>query len=832
MGAVLSLLPQSTNKQHQGLTGLDYIATIVPLYYKSIKYIKVDVPIVAIIHKTCQLLAVLLSLVQLYFNDGWAMTEEPGGMANAWGEAGNMLVATNDTTLSARTQYCSNASYTYVEGSYTMAAPACRSLLPVDLVAKTVESIFFTTSFLETTVIGWPCADASDDAGDYSSGDFNTGQSAWVSDDAAAIAIAEESAAACLAGNGTLFTRRNGQCGCETVRSVYALAVDQLTMSLEHAYDTSESFGDWQGSSAEDGQGLKTNLDFGNGTIRKFDAGEVLTLPLHEWLHAAHVDLDSSNRAVRRDDEGRLPPMRTTGVNVRVDIEYSNINKGTQRAVIGKREVHADVSLRTEYGTWTGLGSQAIWVVYPSNPDGTVPQRYHLIERQRQGVLFQFHTSGMIFKFDIFYVLGVLTAALVMIKFADVVADAVAFYMLPNGQSTVLRNKRQELVSKRSEFAEIGMKAALLAATYRSFDPDNNGTIEAVDIVRVFAHVEGVSWEQAHAIAHMIMADADTSDEGEVAGGPGGLSYIEYMTCVEGDSIDFADFLKNIEPVKDTVDAEECRLAFEEERKSLPPKEGRPLEDMDPPAPPIPGPSLGLSDEQKEARLGRRGVLRVHFASANGLKTADADGLSDPYAMAQIGKKLQVKSKTIAKTLSPAWDETLPFKVTPELQTVVDADLIICVMDKDPGILDKDDEVGKCSVALSALAECDSVTFAEALEPQGTVHFTVSWADGKDCPVKKKKKPKTDTEANGEAPTAAAGEEPPSDSASLSPTKKKKKPKTDAEPDGSTALPEPAALPPPAEGEAAAASPSPKKKKKKKAESEGEATEPETMQIT
>ena len=43
------------------------------------------------------------------------------------------------------------------------------------------------------------------------------------------------------------------------------------------------------------------------------------------------------------------------------------------------------------------------------------------------------------------------------------------------------------------------MKAAMLAATYRSFDPDDNGSIETRDIVKVFAHVDGVNWEQAHA---------------------------------------------------------------------------------------------------------------------------------------------------------------------------------------------------------------------------------------------------------------------------------------------------------------------------------------------
>ena len=78
-----------------------------------------------------------------------------------------------------------------------------------------------------------------------------------------------------------------------------------------------------------------------------------------------------------------------------------------------------------------------------------------------------------------------------------------------SGKSTVLRNKRQELVSKRSEFAEIGMKAALAAASYRLFDPDNNGSIEPVDIVRAFANVrksDGDPWvpvEKAHAIAQL-----------------------------------------------------------------------------------------------------------------------------------------------------------------------------------------------------------------------------------------------------------------------------------------------------------------------------------------
>ena len=117
MGAYFSSTGWSAraeNKQHRGLSGLSALATVLPLTYRSNKYIRVDVPLVAVIHRSCQLVAVLIALAQLYFEDGWAMAEEPGGMANAWVETGNMLVATDDTTLSARTPYCSNPSYSYV----------------------------------------------------------------------------------------------------------------------------------------------------------------------------------------------------------------------------------------------------------------------------------------------------------------------------------------------------------------------------------------------------------------------------------------------------------------------------------------------------------------------------------------------------------------------------------------------------------------------------------------------------------------------------------------------------------------------------------------------
>ena len=471
------------------------------LTYKTQKFIKVDVPSVAIFYRIMQALAISVALVQLYFNDGWAKALETGGIANAWDEQGTMLLSTDDPNLWRSMPYCSNASNSYVYREYALEKPECEALLGAELTQQTASSLFFTTSIIETVTEGWPCS----------------------------LPAAQLSAKmdACTAKGGGTYSRATGQCGCQSTRAIYPLAVEEMSMAFEHAYATSTDF-DWKGSSADPtvgDDGLFSYVKLANGTQRRYEAGEVIADTLAGWVKAANVSLDELNPAVPPDNLGRRPPRRSTGINIRVDIVYSNKDYLSGRpsfdAAPGKRGTHAEITLRAETGTWTGVGTDTTWVRYPSQPRD-VPQDFEMVERWRHGVLFQFHTAGQMYRFDFFYLLGVLVEAMVMLKLAALAADAVAFYCLPNGQSTVLRNKRQELVSKKSEFAEIGMKAALAAASYRQFDPDNNGSIEAVDIVKVFAHVEGVTWQQAHAIAHMILAEADTSDDGEVEGGRGG----------------------------------------------------------------------------------------------------------------------------------------------------------------------------------------------------------------------------------------------------------------------------------------------------------------------
>ena len=399
--------------------------------------------------------------------------------------------------------------------------------MPAELTGRDASSVFYTTAILETVTKAWPCAATY-------AGDRET---------------------ECAAVDGALFSY-NGQCGCQSQRAVYPLKVEEMLLAFEHTFDSTvhgisgssaaiscsemdtslrQSMLSWVGMGdpecSADGEGLWSMVFFPNGTRHKFDAGEVLRLPVSEWLAAANISLDHRNIRVKPDPQNGLPPMRrTTGLNIKVAIEYTNVDNVTKRAVPGKTAVHANVYLTAEAGTWTGADVETVWVQYPTLPRN-VPQDYHLVERMKQGVQFTFTSYGLIVMFDFFFLLSVVLSGLVLLKFANTAANFYAFNCL-GAESVVLRNKRIELTSKKSEFAEIGMKAALAAATYPNFDRYCDGTIEAEDIARAFARVDGVDWETAYMIARNILNDADT--EPSLGGEVPGLNYVEFMTCLEG----------------------------------------------------------------------------------------------------------------------------------------------------------------------------------------------------------------------------------------------------------------------------------------------------------
>jgi hypothetical protein len=313
------------------------------------------------------------------------------------------------------------------------------------------------------------------------------------------------------------------------------------------------------------------------------------------------------------------------------------------------------------------------------------------------------------------------------------------------------------------------MKAALAARVYCTFDPTNKGAITPVDIVRemhptahlpsstshphpstplhppsptsqvrAFAQVtkgDGTPWvpfETAHTIAHMVLDDADT-DAGK-ADGEYGLSYSEFMTCLEGDAINFEAFLSGLKHYPKAPDRDACQAAFDEERNKHPPPNSAAKRRADAAtvasaaaaeraaAPPAP---LEQSEAEKAARLQAKGALSVHMHCACGLAAADSNGKSDPYVIAAFGKKWRSTAVQPA-TLDPVWDETLTFSKAPALQTVLTRGLTLTLKDHDA--LGLDDALGVVKVDLARLADEATLHLHEPVQAgKGTLSFSVTW---------------------------------------------------------------------------------------------------------
>ena len=83
----------------------------------------------------------------------------------------------------------------------------------------------------------------------------------------------------------------------------------------------------------------------------------------------------------------------------------------------------------------------------PPRVDADGTQTLAKMTRYRQGVVVSFRAAGAVYAFSWQYFINEVLAGYLFLAIAVFVADLVAFNLLPNGVSTVLRAKRAEKVS-------------------------------------------------------------------------------------------------------------------------------------------------------------------------------------------------------------------------------------------------------------------------------------------------------------------------------------------------------------------------------------------------
>ena len=122
-----------------------------------------------------------------------------------------------------------------------------------------------------------------------------------------------------------------------------------------------------------------------------------------------------------------------------INLEYSNLVNG--QVDPWSHDVHAFARPTAQENVWGGWGAQTTFTEYPSGTAGS--QSYHKVSRYRQGVVVQFMARGRIYAFDHFALLNLLIASVVLLRICSIVTDFIAFWLLPNGLSTVLASRRE-----------------------------------------------------------------------------------------------------------------------------------------------------------------------------------------------------------------------------------------------------------------------------------------------------------------------------------------------------------------------------------------------------
>ncbi len=144
-----------------------------------------------------------------------------------------------------------------------------------------------------------------------------------------------------------------------------------------------------------------------------------------------------------------------------------------------------------------------------------------------------------------------------------------------------------------------------------------------------------------------------------------------------------------------------------------------------------------LKSLARDRRLNSKGALTVHVKSASGLRAADSNGTSDPFAVVRVKGVAAKRTRVKPRTCDPVWNQSVVVMGT--LANFVETPLRIEVYDRDH--LSRNDYLGTVSLPIDGLAETSKLRFeAEPLaalrsqsrrdiskKVQGTLTCTVSF---------------------------------------------------------------------------------------------------------
>ena len=357
------------------------------------KSMDIEIWQLGLVYRIFQILVGLYFLFVLFMRDAmWTWHEVPMGSFNAYagmsGAASIITAATGfgDPTTSGL-KYCSNTSFSFDFGGgwdygNLQNPPECRVFHVNEITTKGVDHFFFATHIAEKHYIGWACGDSTD----------------------------SDQRSNCSDVGGTVTDYAYGQCECVHQDFYYPVGVENMSLTLEVGYDTTDKFKKdtkkvagsvnvnekYQDGDPDTGMfPLSWSVVDVDGNVRAQKNSGTISMTVGDWLEVAGVSLDAANHELGDGVHGpsgvcnatycSAPRLRTAGVKVDLEMEFYNTDDGAPGTLAWRWDVlteHHDVrmKIRAKQHTkeWTGLGAR---LEYEVNPRGPGLMTYHKIER-------------------------------------------------------------------------------------------------------------------------------------------------------------------------------------------------------------------------------------------------------------------------------------------------------------------------------------------------------------------------------------------------------------------------------------------------------------------
>jgi hypothetical protein len=430
------------------------------LSYRTPRYVRVNIWQVAVFHNLMVLGALIYVAFSILQLGSYSYSASPVGTVNAWSEG---YETGFDINKPDGFQYCSSLDHDYVYSpGWAYVQPKCRILSSNHVVTKGTDDVSFTTNFIETESYKWRCGSNASSAKVLRCGEMG----------------------ASVATNAV----NPSQCSCSHSETFFVKGIEELQLAFEHSYmlhGSRSSTANAVGSNGGELAGvssqynatwpLQTKVIFPDGHEALFTGGQTVKLSLKSILAIAGAGLDKTNHDVIPDcrmanlacevhtksradgtTPSRYPRYRTTGIRINVDLLYTN-RKGYYEddfnlAPLLAPNVTARFNATQVRMGWAGEGPKSENIEMPIvDADGV--ETTSVLTRYRQGVVLVFRPSGKIYSFSWTHLLSTVINGVVLVGIAKVITDFVVFYLLPDGVSEVMRNKRAEKVNKIQAFA-------------------------------------------------------------------------------------------------------------------------------------------------------------------------------------------------------------------------------------------------------------------------------------------------------------------------------------------------------------------------------------------